>query len=117
MPQLTVLIPCKDERLNIRACIESARGVADEILVADSGSRDETLEVVRSLGGCRIIRREYVNSANFKNWAIPQARYDWVMVLDADERLTAELATEIRAALASEPDCDGFRLSRQNYFL
>ena len=45
---------------------------ADEILIADSGSTDGTLDIVRDIGGCRIIEREYINSANFKNWAIPQ---------------------------------------------
>ena len=113
---LTVLIPCKDEMLNIRPCIESARLVADEVLVADSGSTDRTLEIVRSMGGCRIIQREYVNSANFKNWAIPQAKHSWVMVLDADERVTPELAAEVKQLLASEPACDGYHIQRNNYF-
>src|SRR5205085_2294142 len=58
--KLTALIPCKDERRNIRPCIESVRGIADEILIADSGSTDGTLNVVREIGGCRIIEREYV---------------------------------------------------------
>ena len=90
--KLTVLIPCKDERRNIRACIESVQAIADEILIADSGSTDGTLDIVRDIGGCRIIEREYINSANFKNWAIPQARHEWVLVVDADERVTPELA-------------------------
>jgi glycosyltransferase involved in cell wall biosynthesis len=58
MAQLTVLIPCKNERLNIRPCIESVRSIADEILIADSGSTDDTLDIVRKIGGCRIIERE-----------------------------------------------------------
>jgi len=117
MPKLTVLIPCKDELPHIRACIESVRAVADEILIADSGSTDGTLEVVRSIGGCRLIQREYVNSADFKNWAIPQARHPWVLVIDADERLTPELAAEIRQLLKSEPPSAGYALRRQNFFL
>lgn len=117
MPKLTVLIPCKDEIQHIRACIESVRPIADEILVADSGSSDGTLDVVRSLGGCRIIEREYVNSADFKNWAIPQARHQWVMVVDADERVTAALAGEIERLLSTEPACDGYSLRRHNFFL
>ena len=77
-PLLTVLIPCKDEQHNMLDCIESVRTIADEILVADSGSTDGTLEIVRGLPGVRVIEREYVNSANFKNWAIPQAAHEWV---------------------------------------
>ena len=116
--KLTVLIPCKDERLNIRPCIESVQSIADEILVADSGSTDGTLDIVRDIGGCRIIEREYVNSANFKNWAIPQARHEWVLVVDADERVTPELAHEIRELLSAPPEeRDGFWIGRMNHYL
>jgi glycosyltransferase involved in cell wall biosynthesis len=116
--KLTVLIPCKDERRNIRACIESVQAIADEILVADSGSTDGTLEIVREIGGCRIVEREYVNSANFKNWAIPQARHEWILLVDSDERVTPELQEEIRAVLNSPPkDKDGFWIPRANHYL
>jgi len=116
-PKLTVLIPCKDERRNIRPCIESVRPVADEILVADSGSTDGTLDIVRQLGGCRVIEREYVDSGNFKNWAIPQAGHGWVLLVDADERLTQPLADEIQRVLARKPDSDGYWIYRANYFM
>jgi glycosyltransferase involved in cell wall biosynthesis len=116
MPKLTVLIPCKDERRHIRACIESVRGVADEILVADSGSTDGTIEIARELG-CRVIQREYVNSANFKNWAIPQAAHEWILVVDADERVTAALADEIRFLLRAEPEKPAYELKRDLFFL
>ena len=95
---LSVIIPCKNERENIVACIASARQVADEVLVADSGSTDGTLEIARELG-CRIIEREYGTSGDFKNWAIPQAAHEWVFILDADERITPELADEIRETI------------------
>ena len=114
--RLTVLIPCKDEAQNIRACVESVRAVADEIIVADSGSTDATLDIVRSIGGCRIVEREYINSANFKNWAIPQAKHPWVLVVDSDERVTFELAAEIRCVLTEGPKHDGYRIQRDNYF-
>jgi glycosyltransferase involved in cell wall biosynthesis len=119
MPQkLTVLIPCKNEALNIGPCIESARGLADEILVADSLSTDNTLELVRQLGGCRVIQREFVDYSNFKNWAIPQASHPWIMLLDADERLTEPLAAEIREMLArDDPALDAYNVRRDNLFL
>jgi len=117
MSHLTVLIPCKDELPHIAACIDSVRPIANEILVADSGSTDGSLEAVRALGDCRIIEREYINSANFKNWAIPQARHEWVLVVDADERVTPRLAGEIQRLLAAEPTCDGYSLRRDNFFL
>lgn len=113
--QLTVIIPCKNEREHIRACIVSAQQVADEVLVADSGSTDGTMEIARELG-CRIIEREYRTSGDFKNWAIPQATHEWVLILDADERLTASLAAEIRHVLNS-PRCDGYWIYRLNHFM
>jgi glycosyltransferase involved in cell wall biosynthesis len=116
--KLTVLIPCKNERKNIRACIESVRPIADEILIADSLSTDDTLELVRRAGGCRVIEREFVNYSDFKNWAIPQASHPWVLVVDADERITDQLAADIRRVLA-EPDekVDGYWIGRDNYFM
>src|SRR4051812_12324542 len=104
--KLSVIIPCKNERDNIRACIAGARLIADEVLLADSGSSDGTLEIAIELG-CRIIEREYGTSGDFKNWAIPQAAHEWVFILDADERITPELANEIRETL-NNPRHNGY---------
>ncbi|MCA9246323.1 MAG: glycosyltransferase family 2 protein [Planctomycetales bacterium] len=114
---ITVIIPCKDEAVNIADCIASVRPIAAEILVADSGSSDETLEIVARAGGCRVIEREYVDSANFKNWAIPQATHEWIFLIDADERLTPELVAEIQAIVARAPEKDGYWVYRANYFM
>jgi glycosyltransferase involved in cell wall biosynthesis len=114
--KLTVIIPCKDEEANIEQCVASARKIADELLVADSGSSDRTLEIVRDSGPCRIVEREYVNSGDFKNWAIPQATHPWVLILDADERITDRLAAEIRQTLKC-PQRDGYWIYRANYFM
>jgi glycosyltransferase involved in cell wall biosynthesis len=113
--KLSIIIPCKNERENIRACILSAQQVADEVLLADSGSTDGTLEIARELG-CRIVEREYRTYGDFVNWAIPQAANGWVLVLDADERVTPALAAEIRDVLA-EPRHDGYWIYRRNHFL
>ena len=115
--KLTALVPCKNELANIGPCLESARRVADEILVADSGSTDGTLEYVRAQGDCRVIEREYVTCGDFKNWAIPQATHEWVMVLDADERISPALAYEIRALLAGPDPLDGYWVYRTNYLM
>lgn len=114
---LTVIIPCKNEADNIRACIESVRGVADEILVADSGSTDDTLDIVCNAGGCRIIRRQFVDFSSFKNWAIGHAEHAWVFIVDADERVTDPLADHIRSLLAGTPAADAYWIHRTNYFL
>jgi (heptosyl)LPS beta-1,4-glucosyltransferase len=117
MPKVTVLITCKDEELHIRDCIESARTVADEILVADSGSTDSTLQIVSELGGCRVIEREFISYADFKNWALPQCQHEWVLILDADERVTPELAAEVKQLLNGDPEQDAYWVRRDNYFL
>jgi FkbM family methyltransferase len=113
--KLSVIIPCKNERENIGACVVSARQVADEVLVADSGSTDGTLEIARELG-CQIIEREYGTSGDFKNWAIPQATHEWVVILDADERITPALADEILGELV-EPRHDAYWIYRRNHFM
>ena len=116
MEKLTVLIPCKNERHNLRACVESVRPIADEVLVADSGSTDGTLELARELG-CRLIEREYINPSDFKNWAIPQATHPWVLILDADERASEALVAEIREILSTGSDQDGYTMQLDNFFL
>jgi glycosyltransferase involved in cell wall biosynthesis len=115
---LTVIIPCKDEIHNIQACVASARLLQGEILVADSGSTDGTLDLVRSMSDCRLVQREFINYADFKNWAIPQAGRPWVFVLDADERITPELAREVRQTLAAASlQTDAYWIPRQTFFL
>ncbi len=114
---LTVLVPCKDERLNIRLCIESFYEIADEILIADSGSTDDTLAIAREFDKVRIISREYRTSGDFKNWAIPQAANEWVLIVDADERVTPALAEEIVLELGRGPFFDGFWIGRENHFM
>ena len=115
--RLTVLIPCKNEEKNIRECIESVLPIADEVLVADSGSTDRTMDIAREYPICRIVEREYITSGDFKNWAIPQAAYPWVFIIDADERVTAELADEINEILHNGPSRDGYVVYRQNHFM
>lgn len=115
--QLSVLITCKNERKNIRQCIESVRGIASEIIVADSGSTDGTLDIVRDIGGCRIIERDYRNSGNFKNWAIPQCSHPWVLIVDCDERITTRLGNEIKRVLELDGPMDGYWLFRENHWM
>ena len=73
---------------------------------------------VRALGDCRLIEHPWTGYAAFKNWAIPQATHEWVLVLDADERITPELAEEIRCVLRQAPEeIDGYWIPRRNYLL
>ena len=116
--KLTVLIPCRDECDNILPCIESIRTIADEILVADSGSTDGTYQIALSVPGCRVIRREWNGYAAFKNWAIAKAKHPWVLIIDADERVSPELADEIAHALTSPPQrILAYRIRYRTFFL
>ncbi len=114
--RLSVIIPCKNEARNIRASIDSVRDVADDLIIADSGSTDDTLAIVRAIGGCRIIEREWNTARDFKNWALQQAHHDWILVIDADERVTPRLAKEIREVLA-DPQRKGYKIYRANHFM
>jgi len=112
---LTAIVPTFNEEENLRACLDSVR-FADEVLVVDSFSGDATLPIAREFGA-RIVQREYGYSAQQKNWAIPQAAHEWVLLVDADERVTPGLREEIRALLAGEPRSDGYWIRRVNFFL
>ena len=113
--KLTVIIPAFNEEDNIRDCIESVRW-ADEIFVVDSFSIDKTVEIASEYTD-RIVQHEYINSATQKNWAIPQASNDWVMILDSDERVTSALKDEIVNILSSNDILDGYYIPRVNRFL
>ncbi len=113
--RLTIIVPTYNEAGNIRECLESAR-FADELLVVDSFSDDDTLAIARR-AGARIIQRQYGYSAQQKNWAIPQATHEWILLVDADERVTPELREEILALLRDTPRADGYWIRRVNHFI
>lgn len=112
---LTVLVTAQDEAEVLPACLDSA-GFAAELLVVDSGSKDATLQIARARKA-RILEHPYETPARQKNWAIPQASHEWVLILDADEEVTPGLEAEIRQLLARGPAADGYWIRRENYFL
>lgn len=116
MQKLTAIIPTGNEIHNIEAVIASVK-FADEILVVDSFSTDGTFEKAQELA-TKVIRREYEYSASQKNWAIPQAKHEWILLVDADERVTPELEKEIKEIL-SKPvdDTVAYWIGRNNHFM
>jgi glycosyltransferase involved in cell wall biosynthesis len=114
-PSLTVIVPTFNEESTLRDCLESVR-FADEILVVDSFSSDATVAIARELGA-RVLQHEYVYSAKQKNWSIPQATHEWVLLVDSDERVTPDLRQEILTLLAAGPRHDGYWILRANHFL
>jgi len=113
---ISVLLPTYNCATVVRATLESVKW-ADEILVVDSHSTDETLEVCQQYEA-RILQHEYVNSARQKNWAVTQCEHEWVLQIDSDETLGPGLQEEIKNAIASaSPDVHLFRIPRKNHML
>jgi len=91
---------------------------ADEIMIVDSFSTDKTLEIAKEYTDF-IIQREFDYPSSQKNWAIPQANYEWILLVDADERVTDQLKDEILDVLKN-PGKDGhvaYWIKRMNHFM
>ncbi|MCI0601588.1 glycosyltransferase family 2 protein [bacterium] len=112
---LSVVIPTFNESQNIASCIQSVQDLAQEILVMDNFSQDGTPEIARLLNA-RVHQRAFDNFSANKNAAIELALNDWVLILDADERLTPALRNEIQNTLNSPAGADAFRIKRDAYF-
>lgn len=115
--KITVIIPTYNVEDLIAQAIESVLWV-DEVFVVDSFSTDKTVEIAKSYGA-RVVQHEYVYSAKQKNWAIPQAKNEWILLLDSDEVVTDELRTTIEELLDSDDieNYDGFGIARKHFFL
>jgi glycosyltransferase involved in cell wall biosynthesis len=113
-PPLTVAIITLNAAAQLGPCLASA-GFADEVIVVDSGSTDGTVELAASLGA-RVVRQDWLGFGAQKQFAVSAARNDWVLCLDADERVTPELREAIERALR-EPTHAAFRFARRNRFL
>jgi glycosyltransferase involved in cell wall biosynthesis len=113
---LTAIVSTFNEETNIEDCLASI-GFADEILVVDSFSTDRTVELARAFPRTRVLQHAYEGNGPQCNWAMDRAAHPWVLIVDADERVTPELAREIETVLGSNPKGDQYRLRRQNLFL
>ena len=114
--KISATIITLDEAANIRAACESVAW-ADEIIVVDSGSTDQTCEIAAACGA-RVVKREWPGFAAQKQFAVDQAAHDWIFSLDADERVSAELQTEIEALKekSSERPADGYLIPRRSSY-
>ena len=115
---VTVIIPTRNEERNLQQTLAGVVNWADQIFVFDSFSNDRTLEIARE-AGVEVAQRVFDNFAAHKNWALDNLpiRNRWILFLDADERLTPELRSEIAAIVRDESSRNGYYISRKNYFM
>ena len=113
---ISVIITTFNEAHNIEGVLQSVLWSA-EIIVVDSFSTDGTAELAKKYDQVSVLTRAYKGPADQKNWAIPQAKQEWVLILDADERIPSELRAEIIQLVQTQPTEDAFWINRKNYFL
>jgi glycosyltransferase involved in cell wall biosynthesis len=112
--KLTVTIITLNEEEFIRDCIESAWKVADEIIVVDSFSTDKTREIANNLGA-KVVEQSYLGDGLQKDFGVQFANNDWILHLDADERLDEQMIKEIKAINYAETTYDAYAFRRKNY--
>lgn len=110
---LSVVVLTKNEEARIEKCLASA-GFADEIIVVDDESSDNTLKLAYRFTD-KVFRRKMDVEGRHRNWAYQKARNAWVLSLDADEIVTPELKDEITNVLRNNPQENGFTIPRRNY--
>ncbi|MEY4501952.1 MAG: hypothetical protein RIS52_1842 [Pseudomonadota bacterium] len=116
---ISVFILTYNEENNLEACIRTAASISDDIHIVDSFSVDRTLEI-GTTHGCAIHQRAFDTFARQCNWALETVafKHDWIMRLDADERLTPELVAELRSFLTAAPaEVGGMVLKKRMYFM
>jgi len=114
--RLSLIVITRDAAHELAECLASAPFAAEAVVV-DSGSRDDTVAVAQR-AGARVIEHAFEGYGAQKNFAVAQASHDWVLCIDADERVSPELASAIRDAFSrGVPTAAGFTIARRNRFL
>lgn len=114
MVKLSVVIITYNEEQNIERCLNSLSGIADEIVVVDSFSSDNTPDICKK-HNLRFIQHPFEGYVQQKNWALQQARYDYVLSLDADEELSDKLRESI-IKIKEKPQHDGYFFNRRTIY-
>jgi glycosyltransferase involved in cell wall biosynthesis len=116
---LAAIILTKDEERDLPGCLASLQGLADVVFVVDSGSVDRTTEIARSMGAL-VLEHPFVNQAKQMNWAIENVQTDaeWVLRIDADERIDEELSRSLRDLMSKvDLGVSGIVMARRTVFL
>ncbi|MFT4534818.1 MAG: glycosyltransferase involved in cell wall biosynthesis [Saprospiraceae bacterium] len=114
MPKISAVILSKNEADRIGRCITSLINIVDEVMVVDSGSRDDTIKIAKSIGA-KVISTEWKGFGETKNFGHHQAKNDWILSLDSDEWLSEELANEIMALKKTEKQV--YSIDRSNRYM
>lgn len=118
MESLSVVLATYNEEANIAACLSGVKNIAQEMVVVDGGSKDKTAEIARQLGAKVFITDNPKNFHINKQKAIEKASKDWILQLDADERVEDHLSREIREVLEkNDKNINGYWVPRKNFFL
>ena len=115
MPLISVYIIAFNEAEKVRATIESAKW-ADEIILVDSWSTDDTAEIAQSMGA-KVVQVDFKGFGDLRNKALDACSHEWIFSLDADERCTSEVAAEIRKITSSADSQDVYWTPRRNFFM
>jgi len=115
VPQISAIIITLNEEARIKEAIASL-ACCDEVIIVDSGSRDGTCRLARQIGA-RVLMREWDGYSKQKNFAASQAEHDWILSIDADERLSAELCAEISDWKNQSPAVAAMSMPRRAFYL
>ena len=116
MPTLSVILITRNEESNLDDCLASLEGIAQQIVVVDSNSADRTLEIASKHGALMAYPTDWPGFGPQKNRALDLATCDWVLSLDADERLTPALKSEILTAIHHSAHIDCFAIPRLSWY-
>jgi glycosyltransferase involved in cell wall biosynthesis len=116
MTSLSVCIITYNEEKNLPRLLRSIEGIADEIVIMDSGSKDRTVQLGRA-AGARTFQWPFRDFGDQKNFAAAQAQNDWVLSLDADEELSEELKESLRTWKTQTPNHDVYEMARRTWYL
>lgn len=114
---LSVVLATFNEEKNLSECLSSVKDLANEIIIVDGGSRDKTVEIAKSFGAKVTVTDNPPIFHINKQKAIDRATKDWVLQLDADEKLTPQLRSEIKEVIHGKSAADGYWIPRKNWFL
>jgi glycosyltransferase involved in cell wall biosynthesis len=115
---VTVVIAARNAAAHIGPCVASVAGWADEVLVVENDSTDDTV-LLASVEGATVFSHPFATIGGQRNAAIARARHDWILVLDADERCTAQLSAEVARVVGTAAPAapEAYRVRRRNFFL